>query len=182
MDWPCAVSVAGLAWSGLELADAPAATIAGLRVAVLQAIAIGAAGLWSAARLPKAAQGGTARQLVICAAGALLFAATSLEWGRLSRLAFEDVMAQRASISVWWAIFAAALLAMGSVRRWRGCRFAGLGLLAAAGLKAVTFDLVAIDPAWRVVSLIGTGLVMLAVAVGYGRMAGRHGAVAHPEA
>ncbi|MFG0283430.1 MAG: DUF2339 domain-containing protein [Phycisphaerales bacterium JB039] len=173
-----ALGLTGLAWAGVEVGAAPASTIAGVRIAIVQAVVIAIAALWAGARLPAQVAEGWPRRGMFIGAGTLLFAASSLEWGRLSRMAFDDVMAQRASISVWWAVFAAALLALGSLRHWRSCRFAGLGLLALAGLKAVTFDLVAIDPAWRVVSLIGTGLVMLAVAVAYGRMATRRGALA----
>lgn len=110
-------------------------------------------------------------QTALVFAGLLLFVATSFEAARLARLAFDDVMAQRATISLWWAIYGAGLLILGSLRRWAPCRFAGLGLLGAAGVKVVTYDLVAVDPAWRVVSMVGVGVMMLAVAVAYGRIA-----------
>ena len=151
--------------------QAPASTFAGLSVGLLQSIAIAAGAICGAASLPRSPVWRPTMRAAMTFAGALLFVATSFEAARLARLAFDDVMAQRATISLWWAIYAAILLVLGSLRRWRACRFAGLGLLGAAGVKVVTFDLVAVDPEWRVVSMVGVGLMMLAVAVGYGRIA-----------
>jgi uncharacterized membrane protein len=45
--------------------------------------------------------------------------------------------------------------------------------MGAAALKALTFDLAGISQGWRVVSVLGVGLMMLAVAVLYGKLAAR---------
>jgi uncharacterized membrane protein len=166
------LGLAAAGWSGAHIRGAGSVpAIAGLSVGLIQAVAIAAVAIRGAASLPRSPLWRPVKQAAMAFAGALLFVATSFEATRLAHLAFDDVMAQRATISLWWAIYAGMLLILGSLRRWPACRFAGLGLLATAGVKVVTFDLVAVDPGWRVASMVGVGLMMLAVAVGYGRIA-----------
>ena len=56
---------------------------------------------------------------------------------------------------------------LGSV--WERLRYAGLGLLAIAALKAVLFDLASVSAVWRAMSFLILGLLMLGVGVGYAR-------------
>lgn len=99
----------------------------------------------------------------------LALTATSLEVARVAGMSTSDPTARAAAVSVWWALFAAGLLAVGAVRRRALVRYAGLGLLGIAAAKAVVFDLAAVGPVWRTVSVLGVGVLMLGVAVMYAR-------------
>ncbi len=111
----------------------------------------------------------------------VLFGATSLEIGRSAEVVFKDAAAQRAAVSVWWGLFGFAMIVLGFWLRGgraesRGIpivRHVGLALLFVATAKAVTFDLASVPPLARAVSFIGLGLLMLAVAVTYGKVAKR---------
>src|SRR5690606_22982287 len=132
---PIALGALGLAagaWGAayVEPAD-PTPTLLGLSYELLQAVAIAGLAIWGAASLPRSPLWRPAMQTALVFAGLLLFVATSFEAARLARIAFDDVMAQRATISLWWALYGAGLLVLGSLRRWAPCRFAGLGLLGA---------------------------------------------------
>ncbi|MDX2017568.1 MAG: DUF2339 domain-containing protein, partial [Planctomycetota bacterium] len=104
---------------------------------------------------------------------AVFFAASNLEVARLAEIATADQTSQRAAVSIWWALLSLILLAVGFARRWAWVRYAGLSLMAAAALKALIFDLADIGQGWRVISVLGVGLMMLAVAVLYGKLAAR---------
>lgn len=100
----------------------------------------------------------------------LAFVASSAEVARLASALVEDRTAQLASLTVWWSVFACAMIVGGFRLRAAPVRHAGLGLLAIAAGKAVVVDLSAVEPAWRVVSFLGVGLLMLGVAAGYARV------------
>jgi hypothetical protein len=104
---------------------------------------------------------------------ALIFAATSLEVARVAGIWASDERARKAAVSIWWGLFAIAMVAGGFWKQWPACRYVGLGLLAAATGKALLYDLTDITPAWRVASLLGLGLLMMGVAIGYSRVAQR---------
>lgn len=100
--------------------------------------------------------------------GIALFVVTSLEVARASAMLASDQTAARAGVSIYWGLLAVAMLWSGFVLSRAWLRYVGLGLMAVAALKVVIVDLAGIDPVWRVVSFIVMGLLMLAVAAGYG--------------
>lgn len=128
---------------------------------------------------------GVLRTIGSAAMTAMVFAATSLEVGRSAALLANDRTVQRAAVSAWWGVFAFALIILGFAlagrsrtdpARPRGipaCRQIGLALLAVAAAKALVFDLGDVDPLWRVISLVGVGLLMLAVSVTYAKVSAR---------
>ncbi len=65
-------------------------------------------------------------------------------------------------LSVLWAILGLAAFVGGLRSGFAELRHAGLALFALATLKVFLFDLSALDVAYRVVSLIGLGLLLLA--------------------
>ena len=106
--------------------------------------------------------------------GSLTFlAATTLEVARLSEIATQDETSRRAAVSIWWAMLSITLLVIGFARQWKWPRYVGLGLMGVAAIKALSYDLAGIGQGWRVVSVLGVGLMMLAVAVLYGKLAAR---------
>ena len=106
--------------------------------------------------------------------GALVFlAASTLEVARVSEIVTQDETSRRAAVSIWWAALSIGLLVIGFARSWRWPRYVGLGLMGVAALKALSYDLAGIGQGWRVISVLGVGLMMLAVAVLYGKLAAR---------
>lgn len=85
----------------------------------------------------------------------------------------EFVMASRAAISVFWSIYAIALVGAGF--RWPTAwmRYAGLGLLVVALLKVVVIDLAQVQAIYRVVSFLGLGLVLILTSIIYAKLATR---------
>jgi len=167
--WPGAAAVPGL-YEGFWVGLAIAVTAAGLPGLVL-----GEPGDKTANRV---------RAIGWAAFVVMLFGATSLEIGRSSEFAFSDAAMQRAAVSMWWGIFGFSMIALGFWLRRGGAvvrgipvvRHVGLVLLFVATVKAVTFDLASVPPLGRALSFIGLGLLMLAVAVTYGKMSKRLGA------
>jgi hypothetical protein len=103
--------------------------------------------------------------------------ATSLEVARSAALLVPgDTTVHRAAVSVWWGVFGAGLIVLGFATRAALVRHAGLALLGVATLKAVAFDLAGVSAEWRVASLLGLGVLMLGVSLGYARLAARAGA------
>lgn len=101
-------------------------------------------------------------------AGLLLVLLTSsLEVARVAGMYTDDSTAQAASLSVWWGVFATALIALGMRKRLASLRWAGLVWMGAALCKLVFYDLREITPVWRIVSFIGVGGLMLAVGLWY---------------
>jgi uncharacterized membrane protein len=105
--------------------------------------------------------------LLIVGAVMLTWVATSFEAFRLAANFRSGTRAQHAAVSVWWGFFSIALLAAGF--RWRvsPLRYAGLALLGSATIKALIVDLAEVSAGWRVVSVLGLGLLMLGVALVY---------------
>jgi uncharacterized membrane protein len=112
---------------------------------------------------------------VLAGAAVLLFVATTLEVARSATVLTGDETARNAAVSIWWGLFATALLGLGFAGRLPRVRHVGLALLATATAKAVAIDLAAVPPMWRVVSFIALGLLMLGVAVVYLRLTARFG-------
>ena len=66
------------------------------------------------------------------------------------------------SLSILWAVYAALLMVLGIVKRWRWVRTAGLALLAVPILKLFVFDTFSLEREYRVVAYLGLGLLLVA--------------------
>lgn len=137
----------------------------GLLVAAAQVLLV----LW-ASLAPRTLVARTLGSAGLIAATALVLGVTTLEVARSAALLMPDATAERAAVSLWWGLFAFALLGVGFWKRSAAARRSGLALLAVATLKAVVFDLADVSQGGRVVSFIVLGLLMLAVAVVYGKL------------
>ena len=76
-------------------------------------------------------------------------------------------LAKRLSLSVVWALYGAGLLAAGRVWRSRLLRLMALALLGLTTLKVFFFDLSGLESAYRIVSFIVLGAILLAVSYLY---------------
>jgi uncharacterized membrane protein len=74
------------------------------------------------------------------------------------------------ALSIAWSAYAAGLLAIGFVRRHRRFRLAGLGLLGFVAIKLLLIDLAGAPQAYRVLSFLVTGALMIAVSYAYHRL------------
>ncbi|HEX8282402.1 MAG TPA: DUF2339 domain-containing protein [Pyrinomonadaceae bacterium] len=79
----------------------------------------------------------------------------------------DTALAKQLSLSVVWALYGAGLLLAGYVRRARLLRLLGLALLGVTALKVFLLDLSALDRAYRIVSFIVLGAILLAVSYLY---------------
>jgi uncharacterized membrane protein len=75
--------------------------------------------------------------------------------------------------SVWWTLVAAGCLVAGFAARSAGYRYAALALLGVTLLKVVVIDLSGAGTGWRILSVVGMGVVLLATSVLYGRFGRR---------
>ena len=85
----------------------------------------------------------------------------------LSRDARENVSSL--GLSLLWGIYAAALIVLGVVRRWRWVRVAGLALLAVPVVKLFAYDSQTLEQEYRVIAFIALGLILLAGGLLYQR-------------
>jgi len=74
------------------------------------------------------------------------------------------------ALSIAWSAYAAVLLAVGFVRRQRRFRLAGLGLLGCVAIKLLLIDLAGAPQAYRVLSFLVIGALMIAVSYAYHRL------------
>ena len=85
----------------------------------------------------------------------------------LSRNASENVASL--GLSLLWAVYAAVLIVLGVVRRWRWVRLAGLALLAVPVVKLFAYDSQTLEQEYRVIAFIALGLLLLAGGLLYQR-------------
>ncbi len=104
-------------------------------------------------------------------AGLLAFGASSAEIARTAERVLTDATSRGAAVSVYWGVVAVGMLAWGFRRKLPALRYTGLGIMGAAALKAVVLDLANVGQAWRIVSFVALGLLMLGVAAGYAKLA-----------
>jgi uncharacterized membrane protein len=90
-------------------------------------------------------------------------------------------LAKQLSLSVVWALYGAGLLLVGRVRRSRLLRLMALALLGLTTLKVFLLDLSALDRAYRIVSFIVLGAILLAVSYLYQKSQQRAAAEAAAE-
>ncbi|HEX7957946.1 MAG TPA: DUF2339 domain-containing protein, partial [Pyrinomonadaceae bacterium] len=79
----------------------------------------------------------------------------------------DTTLAKQLSLSVVWALYGAGLLVTGRAWRARLLRLLGLGLLGATTLKVFLFDLSSLNRAYRIVSFLVLGAILLAVSYLY---------------
>ena len=141
-----------------------------------------AATTWTNARRTDDESGPFAATMSGLLGSVVFLAATTLEVARVSEIVTQDETSRRAAVSIWWATLSIGLLVIGFARCWRWPRYVGLGLMGIAAIKALSYDLAGIGQGWRVISVLGVGLMMLAVAVLYGKLAARLDAPTDPPA
>jgi uncharacterized membrane protein len=83
----------------------------------------------------------------------------------------DPVMAKHAAISIFWGLFAMALIAAGFRLRAPLCRYAGLGLFGITLVKVIVLDMREVQYGYRVLAFIGLGLLLLATSVIYCKLA-----------
>lgn len=83
----------------------------------------------------------------------------------------QTTLAGNLALSVWWLVYAGALVQLGF--RWsrKDVRSAGLLVAAAAALKVVLYDLSTLEALYRVAVFFALALIALAVAYAYNRRA-----------
>ncbi|MGZ6340312.1 MAG: DUF2339 domain-containing protein [Candidatus Limnocylindrales bacterium] len=90
----------------------------------------------------------------------------------------EDLQKEgQVGLSVLWSVLGGAVFAAGLATRRPPVRLFGLGLLGLATAKVFVADLAALDVAYRVLSLVALGVLLLISAVVYSRMQHPHGPV-----
>ncbi len=72
-------------------------------------------------------------------------------------------------LSLLWGAYAATLIALGVVKKWRWVRVAGLALLAAPVIKLFAYDSRTLEQEYRVIAFIVLGLILLAGGLLYQR-------------
>jgi len=104
-------------------------------------------------------------------AGLLLLFGVTGEIRRYFRLEDADraSLAGGLAVSVWWLLYASALVGYGFRRSLKPLRLAGLAVAGLAVVKVVVFDLSSLDALYRVGSVFLLGLVTLSLAYLYYR-------------
>lgn len=87
----------------------------------------------------------------------------------------STVAIQRVALSAWVALVAVGLVVLGFRRADVRTRWVGLVLLGTVAAKVLVIDMSEAEPAWRVVALMVTGILLVVTSVVYSR-AGRAGA------
>jgi uncharacterized membrane protein YciS (DUF1049 family) len=91
----------------------------------------------------------------------------------LDRVFADQPMARQTAWSVFWCVYGVLLVLLGFLKRQTAARYAGLGLLALTGLKVVIVDLSQVEQAWRVVSFLVFGLLLIGTSVVYTKLTPR---------
>lgn len=74
------------------------------------------------------------------------------------------------ALSIFWATLGGAAFIVGLIRRFAALRLFGLALLSVATVKVFLFDLASLDATYKVPSLIGLGVLLLASSYVYQRL------------
>jgi uncharacterized membrane protein len=112
-----------------------------------------------------------ARQLFGYGSIVLLLVYTTLEVN--SFFAYFVPGLRAGALSVYWAMFALALVTGGLIKRIRPLRLSGLGLFVLVALKIFFSDLAQLDPLYKIIAFILLGAVLLAGAFVYLRFQDR---------
>jgi uncharacterized membrane protein len=74
---------------------------------------------------------------------------------------------QQISLSGVWLLYSVVLMSLGIWRRFRGMRFAAIGLFGITILKIFIYDLSFLETLYRIFSFIALGVILLAVSYAY---------------
>jgi len=104
---------------------------------------------------------------VMCGAATLIGGSIQLTrfFGR------QTTLAGNLALSVWWLVYAGALVQLGFRLNRKDVRSAGLVVAAGAALKVVLYDLSTLEALYRVAVFFALALIALAVAYAYNRRA-----------
>jgi len=105
--------------------------------------------------------------------GLAFIAAIGLWLGSLEidRFLADEPNARQTGVSIFWGLYAIALLAVGFRRRSAMIRYVGLALLTLTVGKVLVIDLARVPTVYRVVSFLGVGLLLVATSVAYTKLA-----------
>ena len=105
--------------------------------------------------------------------GLAIIAAIGLWLGSLEidRFLADEPNARQTGLSIFWGLYAIALLAVGFRRRSAMIRYVGLALLTLTVGKVLVIDLARVPTVYRVVSFLGVGLLLVATSVAYSKLA-----------
>ena len=78
--------------------------------------------------------------------------------------------AQQYALSAVWTAYGAVLVAVGLIRRNASLRWIGMALLAITIVKVFFLDLRELDIVYKILALLGLGLVLIVVGFGYQRL------------
>jgi uncharacterized membrane protein len=118
-----------------------------------------------------------ARRVALVLIGLIALWLGSLEIDRFfapeAQRAANPAMARQTAWSIYWGLYAIVVVALGFARRSAVVRYAGLALLAITLAKVLTVDMAEVRHAYRVLSFLGVGLLLVATSVGYAKLAPR---------
>ncbi|MFZ4573689.1 MAG: DUF2339 domain-containing protein [Phycisphaerales bacterium] len=161
-------------WASACLVRRSPFEVSSLPPAMPVGVLLAAVSVWS--RRGWGLSGSRAKEVSVVAAAAavaVFFTATSFDVARLASTFAMDPAVRGSAVSIYWGIFAVALIASGFAGRLAWVRYAGLALIAIASTKAVVFDLGSVPQGWRIASFIGLGVLMLGVHFAYTRLSAR---------
>jgi uncharacterized membrane protein len=81
----------------------------------------------------------------------------------------QFTLAREMSLSIFWAAYAAALIAIGIRRRYRPIRYLAIGIFAVTIAKVLAVDLAQLDRMYRVFSVMAVGVLLLVASFLYQR-------------
>ena len=82
-------------------------------------------------------------------------------------------MARQTALSIFWALYAISLIAIGFVKRTAPIRYTGLALLTVTLGKVLFVDLAEVRYVYRVLSFLGVGLLLMLTSVAYAKLTQR---------
>jgi len=86
---------------------------------------------------------------------------------------WDSAMAVQTGLSIWWGLYGIGLVAVGFARQSAPLRWVGLALLAVTLGKVLIVDMARVRYLYRVLSLLGVGLVCMACSIAYAKLASR---------
>jgi uncharacterized membrane protein len=85
----------------------------------------------------------------------------------------DAAMARQTGLSIYWGLYAIGLVALGFARQLGWARYAGLGLLTVTLGKVLVLDMAGVRYAYRVLSFLGVGTLLLVTSVAYAKLGRR---------
>lgn len=79
----------------------------------------------------------------------------------------DSADARNYALSATWTAYGAILVAVGIIRRNAPLRWIGIGLLGITVVKVFFLDLAALDTIFKILALLGIGIVLIAIGFGY---------------